>query len=167
MWGMGDHARPIHTFEETVHIPMIISQPGRIPEDTVFEGRTCNYDFFPSLMDFVGIPIDVPMSPGRSFAPCLEGEALPDWDGCVFHEFENTRMVRTDRWKYTWRNPEGPNELYDFENDPGERENRAGGEEWAEVEREMQSRIRDFFETYADPQYDLWKSGRSKAGRLV
>jgi len=114
-----------------------------------------------------GIDIDVPMSPGRSFASCLDGETLPDWDGCIFHEFENTRMVRTDRWKFTWRNPEGPNELYDVENDPGESENKAGHAEWSEEETDLRDRIAAFFDRYADPQYDLWKSGRSKAGRLI
>jgi arylsulfatase A-like enzyme len=160
MWGMGDHSRPIHTYEEAVHIPMIFSQPGRILEGRVFEGRTCNYDFFQSLIDFIGVDIDVPKSPGRSFAACLDGKTLPDWDGCIFHEFENTRMVRTDRWKYTWRNPAGPNELYDMENDPGERENKAGDVEWSEVERDLRGRIAAFFDRYADPEYDLWKSGR-------
>ena len=146
---------------------MIFSQPGRILEGRVFEGRTCNYDFFQSLIDFIGVDIDVPKSPGRSFAACLDGKTLPDWDGCIFHEFENTRMVRTDRWKYTWRNPAGPNELYDMENDPGERENKAGDVEWSEVERDLRGRIAAFFDRFADPEYDLWKSGRSKAGRLT
>jgi hypothetical protein len=30
---------------------------------------------------------------------------------------------------------------------------------------EMAKRLDDFFATYADPQYNIWKGGRSKAKR--
>jgi arylsulfatase A-like enzyme len=167
MWGMGDHSRPIHTYEEAVHIPMIVSQPGTIPEGTVFDERTCNYDFFPSFAELLDLEVDLPGSPGRSYAGALRGEPVAGWDGEIYHEFENVRMVRTDRWKYSWRHPDGPNELYDMENDPGERENRAGDAELSSVEKEMRDRISGFFECHADPEYDLWRDGRSKAGRLM
>ncbi len=32
--------------------------------------------------------------------------------------------------------------------------------------REMSAKLDTFFQTYADPQYDLWHSGRSKAKRV-
>ena len=31
----------------------------------------------------------------------------------------------------------------------------------------MTQRLNDFFARYADPQYDIWKGGKSKAKRLV
>jgi len=169
MWGMGDHSRPLHTFEETIHIPLIFRHPGRIPAGRVFAGRTCNYDFFPSVLDYLGLVEKIPGKPevpGRSYARALEGEEI-DWGGMIFHEFENVRMVRGDRWKYTWRFPEGPDELYDVQDDPGERRNRVDDPECAEIVREMRGRIDAFFARYADPEYDLWHGGRSKAGRLA
>ncbi|MCY3870645.1 MAG: sulfatase-like hydrolase/transferase [Gemmatimonadetes bacterium] len=167
MWGMGDHSRPLHTFEETIHIPLIFRQPGRIPSGRVFEGRTCNYDFFPSVLDHLELRnriADNPNLPGTSYAPALTGEEIT-WNNEIFHEFENTRLVRNDRWKYTWRHPDGPDELYDMQADPGERNNLANRSH-ATVINECRNRIQNFLNQYADPQYDLWRGGRSKAGRI-
>lgn len=168
MWGMGDHSRPIHTYEEAIHIPLIFRHPSRIPEGTVFEGRTCNYDFFPSLLEYIGMADKVPSAPalpGTSYAGALQGRDIP-WDNTIFHEFENVRMVRNDAWKYTWRYPDGPDELYDMQRDPGERKNLVDDTRYATAVQDLRAQIAAFFNRYADPKYDLWKSGTSKAGRL-
>jgi len=55
MWSMGDHSRPLHTFEEAIHIPLIFHHTGDIPAGKLFEGRTCNYDFFPFIISHVTI----------------------------------------------------------------------------------------------------------------
>ena len=164
MWGMGDHSRPLHTFEEAIHIPLLFRYPGAIPEGSVFDGRTCNYDFLASVNDYLGLDLELRKSPGRSYAEGLMGRETT-WDGTIFHEFENTRMIRTPRWKYTRRHPEGPDELYDMKRDPQERENRVEVEA-GEIEG-LRSRMDAFFDRYADPEYDLWRGGRSKAGRLT
>ena len=169
MWGMGDHSRPIHTFEETVHIPQIIRHPAGIPAGQVFDQLTCNYDVFPSLLDYLGLGDEIPetpLQPGANFAPALRGKdvTLPD---AIFHDYENTRMVRTDDWKYTRRHPDGPDELYDLRSDPGERENLVDRPEHASVVQEFRTRLDDFFSRHADPKFDIWRGGRSKAGRLI
>ncbi len=176
MWGMGDHSRPIHTFEETMHIPLIFRQPARIPAAQVFGGRTCNYDFLPSVLQHLDIEPDWPEGhaelPGRSYAAHLQGADQDSWnEEEFFHEFESVRMVRTKRWKYTWRHPEGrhpegPDELYDMIKDPGERWNLVHDADCAVVVAEHRGRIERFFGRYADPQWNLWRGGSSKAGRL-
>jgi len=113
------------------------------------------------------IPADPP-SPGRSYAPVLEGRALPSkWDNTVFYEFETVRAIRTDRWKYVERLDEGPRELYDLAADPGELHNLADQPD----EQSMQNRLRDqlhqFFDRYADPKFDLARGGTSKAQFLI
>ena len=128
MWGMGDHARPIHTYEEALHIPLIFRHTDHIPAGTVFDGRTCNYDFFPSMLDYLGMADAMrtdPILPGTSYARAMQGEHVA-WDDVIFHEFENVRMIRNDAWKYTRRFPNGPDELYDIQTDPGERRSKAG-----------------------------------------
>lgn len=172
MWGMGDHSRPMHTFEETMHIPQILRLPGRIPAGQVFEGRTCNYDVLPSLEELLGLdvtrPAEHPELPGASWADRVTGASQEPWeDEEFFHEFEHVRCVRTARWKYTWRFPEGPDELYDMEHDPGERWNLAHDPAHAAIVEEHRGRIGRFFGRYADPQWDLWKGGSTKAGRLT
>ena len=167
MWGMGDHSRPIHTFEETIHIPLIFRDPQKIAADSICEHRTCNYDFMPTLLDYLGLADHIPeASPGQSYVPALLGESQ-DWDNTIFHEFEDVRMVRNDQWKYTWRFPNGLDELYDMVNDPGERNNLVGKAEYKDTVTDLRGEIEAFFDEYADPQYDLWKDGRSKAGRLI
>ena len=63
------------------------------------------------------------------------------------------------------RSPDGPGELYDMENDPMERFNLYGQKEHAAKQADLAKQLLDFFDEYADPEYDIWKGGRSKARR--
>jgi arylsulfatase A-like enzyme len=169
MWGMGDHSLPLHTFEEAIHIPLFFRHTGSIPAGRIFEERTCNYDFFPTMLDYLELTEklpDEPELPGTSYSRALLGDEI-DWNDFIFHEFENTRMIRSDRWKYTQRHPNGPDELYDMQNDPGERTNLAGDLQYIPVIEELRTQLDEFFDRYADPEYDLWRDGSSKAGRMI
>jgi hypothetical protein len=53
--------------------------------------------------------------------------------------------------------------LYDLKQDPRERNNLAGNPQYAAQQRELAGRLTAFFDRYADPKYDLWRGGRSKA----
>ena len=88
-----------------------------------------------------------------------------DSEKAVYYEMETTRCVRTDRWKYVARFPNGPFELYDMQSDPQERFNQYGQPGTESIRAELAKRLDAFFTTYADPQYDIWKGGRSKAKR--
>lgn len=83
----------------------------------------------------------------------------------MFYEMETTRAVRTDDWKYVARFPNGPFELYDMKRDPRERFNLYGQPGTDAKRDELAKRLEDFFARHADPQYDIWKGGRSKARR--
>jgi arylsulfatase A-like enzyme len=168
-WGMGDHTRPLTAYDWTMHVPLIWRHPGHIPAGQRQKLLVSNYDFLPSLLDYLGLKdkqAPKPPSPGRSYAAALRGKT-PDWDNVVFFEFENVRAIRTDRWKLIVRFPDGPNELYDLRADPGERTNLIDREAHAATRQELRKRLDAFFARYADPQYDLWHGGRSKAVRLV
>ena len=168
-WGMGDHSRPLNTCEATVRIPLIFRQPGRIPAGRTSDLMVANYDFLPSVLDYLGLQDKTPTSPplpGRSFAPALRGDDMP-WKNAIYHEFENTRMIRTPDWKLTLRHPYGPDELYDMKSDPGERENLIHVSKHAAVKRRMQAQLNEFFAQYADPKYDRWKGGATKGTELL
>ena len=60
-----------------------------------------------------------PALPGTSYSRAIRGEQIP-WGDIFYHGFEYVRMIRNDRWKYPWRHPDGPDELYDMQADPGE-----------------------------------------------
>lgn len=168
-FGMGDHTRPIGAHDLMMQVPLIVRHPKGIQP-----GRTdimvSNYDFLPSVLDYLGEKDRIPSQPrlpGRSFAGALRGEKI-DWETAMFYEMEGCRSVRTETWKYVVRRfPDGPSELYDMANDPHERFNLFGQPERAAVQKEMAERLDAFFNEHADPEYDIWKGGRSKARRLV
>jgi len=167
IWGMGDHTRPIGAHELMMQIPLLFRHPGKIPAGQTSDLLVSNYDFLPTVLSHLGLGAKMPAkpkSPGRDFSAALRGAPLA-WDNVIFYEMENTRATRTADWKYVARFPNGPFELYDMKNDPRERFNLFGQPGAAEKRAELARRLEDFFTQYADPQYDLWKGGRSKAKR--
>lgn len=168
-WGIGDHSQPPNTHEAEIRIPLIFRQSGSIPAGRKSDLLVSNYDFLPTVLDHVQLASFTPTGPalpGRSFAAALAGHSIA-WRDAVFHEYENTRMIRTDRWKLTLRFPQGPDELYDMQRDPEEQRNliAAGGP--AAEREELRGRLREFFARYADPRYDLWHGGISKTRRVT
>lgn len=169
IWGMGDHTRPLHAFDETLHVPLLFRQPGPIAAGKRSDLLVSNYDLFPTLLDYLGLKEKLPEKPalpGHSLAPALRGKGV-EWDQVVFYEFENTRAVRTTEWKYISRFPKGPDELYDLKNDPGERKNLVEQSDHAAVQKALRKRLDEFFDRYADPAYDLRRGGKSKTPLLT
>lgn len=169
IWGMGDHTRPIGAHELMMQIPLIFRHPGKIPAGQTCDRIVSNYDFLPSVLGHLGLGDKMPTrpkSPGRDFSPLLRGEKIA-WDDVMFYEMETTRAIRTGQWKYVARFPAGPYELYDMQADPQERFNLFGQPGTEATRAQLAKRLDRFFADYADPQYDLWKGGRSKARRLT
>ena len=137
-WGMGDHSRPLNTHEATVRIPLIFRQPGKVQARARSDLMVANYDFLPTVLDYLGLKPEIPKSPplpGHSFAPALYGKRIA-WGDAIFHDFENTRMIRTTRWKLTIRHPSGPDELYDMKKDPDEARNLSGLAAYQKTEKD-------------------------------
>lgn len=169
MWGMGDHFRPIGAHDLMMQIPFIFHQPGRIAAGRTSDILVSNYDFMPTVLGYLGLGDRMPRhpkSPGRDFSPVLLGKEIA-WDNVVFYEMETCRAVRADDWKLVVRHPDGPHELYDMKSDPRERFNLFGQPGMDTRRAEMQGKLEAFFNQYADPQYDIWKGGRSKAKRVT
>lgn len=168
IWGMGDHTRPIGAHELMMQIPFIFHQPSRIPSGRTSDLLVSNYDFMPSVLGYLGLGDKMPQqpkSPGRDFSPVLRGQEMA-WDNAIFYEMETCRAVRIDGMKLVLRHPEGPHELYDMKADPQERFNLYGQPGMETMRAGLQHKLEAFFKQYADPQYDLWQGGRSKAQRV-
>lgn len=169
LWGMGDHTRPIGACELMMQVPLIFRQPGRIPAGRTSDIIVSNYDFLPTVLHELDLGDKVPArprSPGRDFSAVLRGQKQ-EWENIMFYEMETCRAVRADRWKYVARYPRGPYELYDMQVDPQERFNLYGQPGTESTREQLAARLQAFFQQYADPQYDLWNGGRSKAKRLT
>ena len=168
-WGMGDHSRPINTLDSTVRIPLIFRQPGGIPAAKKSDLMVENHDFLPTVLEYLGLKDKTPNSPalpGKSFAPVLHGNDL-QWENVIYHEFENTRMIRTAKWKLTIRYPFGPDELYDMEKDPGEKENLIHVQEHAGIKKQLHKKLTDYFAKYVNPKYDRWNGGETKGNQIL
>jgi arylsulfatase A-like enzyme len=168
IWGMGDHTRPMGAFDGMMRIPWIFRHSGSIRPGTKSDAMVSNYDFLPTVLSYLNLrdePNDArPKSPGRDFSPVLHGKPL-DWENVIYYEMEFVRAIRTDRWKYVHR-PEGPYELYDLTGDPYEKFNLYGQPQHLTIQRDLKSRLDTFFDKTAEPKYNLYRGGTSKATLL-
>lgn len=169
LWGMGDHTRPLTAFDGMMQVPLIFRHLGRIKAGTTSDLLVSNYDFLPTVLHYLGLGDKLagarPQSPGRDYSSVLHGETT-SWDNVVYYEMEYVRAIRTDKWKYVHR-PEGPCELYDLANDPYEKINLYGQTNQAAVQQELKLRLESFFDKTAEPKYDLYRGGGSKATLLT
>jgi arylsulfatase A-like enzyme len=168
IWGMGDHTRPMGAFDGMMRIPLIFRHTGKISPEGKSDIMVSNYDFLPTVLSYLGLPDKLqnatPRSPGRDFAPVLLGQEMA-WENEVYYEMEYVRAIRTDQHKYVHR-PEGPLELYDLEADPHEKFNLYGQPDNSTIQEELKGRLDAFFTQYAEPKYNLYQDGTSKASLL-
>ena len=168
LWGMGDHTRPKCAFDPTMTVPLIWWQPGKIKPGVVNE-QVSHIDFFPSILSHLGMKADLTPQqklPGHDYSAALRGEQLTNWDNTIYYEFEDLRCVRTTDAKLIERHHGPVNELYDLRRDPGEERNLVEGAASEALRASLHTKLESFFATYAVPQFDLWKSGTSKAPLL-
>jgi arylsulfatase A-like enzyme len=117
-------------YEGGIRVPLIVRWPGQIQTGSGTNHVSAFWDFLPTCCDLVGV---VPPEgiDGLSMLPTLLGR--PDqqrkhtflyWE---FHEQGKKQAVRQGRWKAVRRNvakdPDGPIELYDLQEDLGEEYN--------------------------------------------
>ena len=155
-WGKGNGTRPRNMYENSILVPAIFSHPGQIPAGRVEEAMVSAYDFMPTLLDYLNLPLPEGRNlPGRSFRPALDGDPAPVNEFIVvYDEYGPVRMIRTREWKYVYRHPEGPHDLYDLVNDPDERENRATEPGQQRRMRELQGQMDEWFARYVQPEHD-------------
>ena len=156
IYGKGNGTYPPNMYDTSVKVPMIVSQPGIVPEGKVISTLHSHYDIMPTVLDYLGV--DNPEAdglPGRSFVDLLYGREI-DGDDCVvvYDEYGPTRMVRTTEWKYVHRYPFGPHELYDLVHDPDEEKNLIDEAHPQNVREDLLALLEAFFVQYADPNRD-------------
>jgi len=154
--GKGNGTYPLNMYDTSVKVPLIVSCPGRIAGGMVEEGLYSQYDFMPTLLDY--LHLDNPGAsnlPGRSFAHVLTGGG-DDGRGevVVFDEYGPVRMIRDHEWKYVRRYPDGPDELYHLSKDPDERTNLVDESRHRHVVEDMRRRMVQWFARYVDPSRD-------------
>ncbi len=167
-FGKGNGTFPLNMYDTSVKVPAIASMPGTCPRGVVDDGLHSQYDFLPTLLDFLGFRSLIPANlPGKSFAPLLRGRKAKGHSHIVvFDEYGPVRMIRDREWKYVHRYPYGPNELYNIIQDPGERNNLIQEPGSRDVIASMKSQLEEFFLRYAEPALDGVKEAVYGTGQI-
>jgi arylsulfatase A-like enzyme len=170
-WGKGNGTFPLNMYENSVTVPFIASHPGELPEGTVTDAMVSAHDFMPTLLDYLDLPVPEASTaprPGESVLPVFEGDADAGREEVVVHsEYGNTRMLRTERWKYVHRYPRGPHELYDLDADPDERENLVDDPDQAARVADLRTRLANWFDEHTDPERDAARFPVTGRGQLT
>lgn len=127
--GLDEHGEAVHGFfvyETTLHVPFFARGPRVVP-GTRITAVTRTVDVLPTALDLLGLADKTPAVSGRSLAPALAGRPMDDEPTfaeslvpLVHYGWSDLRALRDGRWKYIL----APRpEMYDLEQDPGERVN--------------------------------------------
>ena len=158
IWGKGNGTVPLNMYEESLHVPLIWNHPARIRAGLTPSPMVSNYDFFPTILDYLGVnaPPDS-KRPGRSYAPFLRGES-PPWRNRLYFEYAYVRGIRTENLKYIERSKEWPSELFDLEADPREKHNVIDDPKHAMQLALMRQDLHNFFREQGAPPLEEWRS---------
>jgi|TARA_Y100000310_G_C20695877_1_gene825689 arylsulfatase A-like enzyme len=156
LYGKGNATWPQNMFDTSVKVPCLIRRPGHVPENQINTHLLSQYDWLPTLLEYVGLSAGLPNGlPGRSFAPLLTGDELQERESIyVFDEYGPVRMIRSREWKLVWRYPAGAHELYNVIEDPGELANLFNRPGHRDRISSMLGDLEGWFERYVDPQLD-------------
>ena len=114
-----------------------------------------SYDFMPTLLDYVDLPLPDTNLPGTSFVSALQDEQASGHDTIVvYDEYGYCRMIRTSEWKYVHRYPDGPNELWNLVDDPDERDNRIDDPALTELIADLRQQMESWFKHYVVDDQD-------------
>jgi len=159
---------PSNAFRIAYNIPLLIWGAG-LSGGRSSSSFVSSIDLYATLLDHLGLWENLQKDdvPSRSFNRLLDG-GDDGWTDEVFIEQEETRAIRTPSWSYFKRfNGSGTypleNELYDLSSDPDERNNLSGQAAYENQEKELSLKIDAFFQTYANPKFDLWNGGSVKS----
>jgi arylsulfatase A-like enzyme len=157
-WGKGNGTWPLNMYEESLRVPLIWNHPGKIRAGQVLNPMVSSYDYFHSILDYLGIkaPPD-PHRVGASYVPFLRGES-PAWRNRLYFEYEHVRGIRTENLKFLERTKEWPNELYDLEADPGETKNVIDDPRHRKQAAALRIALDAFFKSQGAPPIDNWRS---------
>ncbi len=158
VWGKGNGTWPFNMYEESIRVPLIWNHPRRIRAGTVLDQMVSSYDYFPSILEYTGVPAPAdPKRPGRSYAGLLSGRKMA-WRDRLYFEYSMVRAVRTRNLKYIERTREWPSEFFDLEADPGETKSRLDDPSYQQTLGELRKDLRGFFQRAGAPEIEQWRS---------
>ena len=132
-WHLGEkqHWRKQALWEDTTHVPFIVSYPDKISQNKICNSPVSLIDIFPTLVELCGLPEKVDLD-GKSLVPLLKNPNM-DWSRPVLTTYgKGNHAVRSGKWRYIQYQDRG-SELYNHQNDPHEWYNLSDKEDYKEV----------------------------------
>jgi choline-sulfatase len=159
VWGKGNGTWPFNLYEESLRVPLIWNQPGRIRPGQALNPLVSAYDFFPTILDYLGVaaPKD-PKRVGHSYAGFVRGQPPARWANRLYFEYAHVRGLRTDNLKYVERTQEWPSELFDLEADPGETRNVIDEAAYQGQLKAFRAELAGFFRQAGAPPLEEWRT---------
>ncbi len=157
VWGKGNGTIPFNLYEESLRVPLIWNHPGRIPAGRTPDPLVSSYDYFPTILDYLGIsaPAD-PKRVGRSYAGFVRG-LTPRWRDRLYFEYAHVRGIRTKNLKYLERAEGWPSEMYDLEADPRETRNVLADPVHATQRQSLHEELTRYFAQQGAPPLEEWR----------
>ena len=126
---LGEHGEATHAvfiYESTVHVPLIVRYPRKLPAGTTYQESVRAVDIMPTVLGLAGAkPTDTQgVDLSKALAGAAEAPSLSPYSESLHPKLEfgmsPLHGIRVDDWTYI-RAPRP--ELYDRSRDPGERRN--------------------------------------------
>jgi len=149
----------LNTYEESIHIPLIFSNPVAFPETQTTNSFGSLLDLVPTVANLLGVSDEFPNKfLGNDLTPILRAsmESVQNlihftYDDIPCHDAPSLiRCVRTAKYKYavyfTSDGADADWELYDLDDDPDENDNKAGRDTYANVQSSLEKSLRKTME---------------------
>ncbi len=151
-FGKGNSTRPLNMYDISLHVPLIWNGPG-IEAGTTVSQYVDHYDSYVAIRSAMGLAPGSDDHPGADYTPFTGGETV-SWDDTQFGEYGDLRMIRTPELKLVWRYPDGPHDLFDLTNDPGEQTNIYDDPAYEARRDALKAQMDAFYAQYSTPEHD-------------
>lgn len=149
--GDHDHVQKWTMYDCITRVPMIVSAPGKLPENEEYSGLIQQMDMVPLIFEYAGVDLKEFQGSSRNALNMLNNDVPPREYIFAEHSKDNLltgtefmTMVRSKKWKYVrYQEPEY-GELYNLEHDPNEMNNLWSNSEYAHVLAELNPEIEKF-----------------------
>ena len=119
-WHLGEkqHWRKQALWEDTTHVPLVVSYPSKIPQNKICNAPVSLIDLYPTLVDLANLPQKSGLD-GKSLVGLLKNPIQNYHRPVRITYGKGNHAIRYGKWRYI-NYKDGGDELYDHENDPHE-----------------------------------------------
>jgi arylsulfatase A-like enzyme/Tfp pilus assembly protein PilF len=126
----GETGHQVFCYQENLRVPLIFHAPGHLPENMRLAQITCLTDVMPTILEFLQIPVPASLQ-GRSLLPAMQKKPAAERDlylesRFAYEAFHCAPIQGIIQNNYKYLDLPKP-ELYDLQQDPGERKNLISG----------------------------------------